>query len=189
MSPTSKSFVLFLSVLAALGGSACQSPSDTDSTLKVDDFVDAAATPDPTTAVASTGKTYRVVRGNNQPDDILEYDWRASFSVSITINSNASDEDVDLSFPVTLSSASVKIQQASGGIVTPPTGSDTEHYESVITSSTSNKFAGVNTTITMTFDVWYDLPNLQKEALASVIISCTDDDGVSFSKTVTVKIN
>ncbi len=179
--------VLLVSGSFALG--ACQSPSDTDETLDVDDFVDTSVTPDPATAQTGSDRTYRVVRGNNQPDDILAYDWKASFAVTVTLNGNALDEDIDLDFPVEITSATVKVQQASGGIVTPPTGGDTEHYESVITQSTTNKFNAANSSATMYFDVWYDLPSLRSEALATVTISFKDDEGVSFTKEVTVRIN
>ena len=135
-----------------------------------------------------SGKTYRVVRGNNQPDDILEYDWKVSFAVNVRLNSNSTSEDIDLEFPVEITSATVKVQQASGGIVTPPTGGDAEHYESVITSSTTNRISAVNGTATLYFDVWYDLPNLKKEALATITVTFKDDDGSSFSKDVTLKI-
>lgn len=181
--------VLAVVVLAAVSAAGCQSPSDTTTSLDVDDFVDAAGSPDPATAEVSTGRTYRVVRGNNQPDDVLEYDWKASFAVTVTLNSNATSDDIDLEFPVTVTSATVKIQQASGGIVTPPTGSDFEHYESVITQSTGNKFSSANTSVTMWFDVWYDLPSLKQEALATVTVSFKDNDSLSFSKTVDVRIN
>ena len=185
---SSRFLVLVLFLLAAMTGSACQSPSDTDTSLDVDDFVDAAGSPDPATAEASSGKTYRVVRGNNQPDDILEYDWKVSFAVTVTLNSNSTSDDVDLEFPVKITSATVKVQQASGGIVTPPTGSDSEHYDSIITQSSANTFSGANTSVTLWFDVWYDLPSLRKEALATITVIMQDDDGMSFSKEVTVKI-
>jgi hypothetical protein len=129
-----------------------------------------------------------VVRGNNQPDDILAYDWITRFSVTLTFNSNATSDDVDLTFPVTITAATAKVEQATGGIVTPPTGGDTEHYDSTIVSSTGAKFAAVGATQTVTFDVWYDLPSLRNEALVTVTINLKDDDAVTFSKTVTVQV-
>ena len=168
--------------------SGCQKPTE-DSSFDVDDFVDTSVNPSPAVAEKSSGKTYRVVRGNNQPDDILEYDWKASFTVTVTLNSHATDSDgADLNFPVTLNAASVKIQQASGGIVTPPTGGETEHYESVIAQASGNEFGTVNSSVSTTFDVWYDLPSLRKEALASVTFTFQDNDGTTFSKVVDVKI-
>ena len=43
---------------------------------------------------------------------------------------NTPDKNVTVTFPVKISSATIKVQQASGGIITPPTGSDVEHYAS-----------------------------------------------------------
>jgi hypothetical protein len=174
---------------AALSLSACQSATSTEETLKVDDFVDATVTPNPATAAACTdGKTYRVVRGNNQPDDILLYDWCSTFAVTLTLNKNATDKDVNLSFPVEITSATVKVEQASGGIVSPPTGGDTEHYDSVLLSSTASEITAVGGATTMSFYVWYDLPSLRKEARITVTISFKDDDDVTFAKTVKVNV-
>ena len=60
------------------------------------------------------------------------------------------------------------VQQASGGIVTPPTGTDKEKYDFVITQLEHEPADAVGSTAVMTFDVWYDLPNLRKEALVNV---------------------
>jgi hypothetical protein len=178
---------LFVTALSIAG---CQSASTSDTTLNVDDFVDASAAPSPTNAVESTdGRTYRVVRGNNQPDEILLFDWKTSFAVTVSINKNATDKDVNLTFPVEITSTSVKVEQAAGGIVTTPTGGDTEHYDSVLASATGNKIAAVGGAITMTFDVWYDLPSLRKEAVITVTVSFKDDDGVTFSKQIKVNVN
>jgi hypothetical protein len=177
-----------LALLAVICLNGCQKPTE-DTSYDVDDFVDTSVSPNPATADTSSGKTYRVVRGNNQPDEILQYDWKTTFTVNVTLNSHATDSDgADLNFPVTLSSASVKVQQASGGIVNPPTGGETEHYESVIAQATGNEFGGVNTSISTTFDVWYDLPSLRKEALATVTFTFQDNDGKTFSKVVDVKV-
>lgn len=178
-----------LLVAAALAG-ACQSPTSTDTdTLDVDDFVDATVSPSPAAAQASTdGKTYRLVRGNNQPDDILAYDWKTTISVAVTLNSNAASDDVDLEFPATILSATAKVEQASGGIVSPPTGGESEHYESVLVSSTGNSFAAPNITQTMVFDIWYDLPSLRKEALVTFTVSMKDEDGATFTKTASVQV-
>jgi hypothetical protein len=173
---------------ALLFVNGCQKPTE-DSSFDVDDFVDTSVNPNPAIADASTGKTYRVVRGNNQPDEILDYDWKTNFTVTVTLNTHATDSDgANLNFPVTLNSASVKIQQASGGIVNPPTGGETEHYESVIAQASGNEFGAVNSSISTTFDVWYDLPSLRKEALASVTFTFQDNDGTTFTKVVDVKV-
>lgn len=168
--------------------SACQSPTDPDDALDVDDFLEISVTPNPAIADASTdGRTYRVVRGNNQPDDILLFDWRTSFTINLTLNGQADDEGA-LEFPVDLTTITIEVKQASGGIVTPPGGGETEHSDFVVVQTSGNRFGGVNSSNTMTFDVWYDLPSLRKEALAVVNLSFRDDDGQTFSKAYDVRI-
>jgi hypothetical protein len=177
-----------LAVLPLLSG--CQKTSSTDSTIKVDTFVESTTTPGVASADGpGTGKTYRIVRGNNQPDDILEYDWHTAFNVTVKINNHATDDSIKLSFPVTLSSASIKVQQASGGIVNPPTGGDTEHYE-YVSSASGNTIGAVNGAISLNFDVWYDLPSLRREALITVTLNFTDDSSTpkTFTKTVNVQV-
>ena len=43
-----------------------------------------------------------------------------SLTISFKLNSNATSEDVDLAFPVGITSATAKVQQAAGGIISPP---------------------------------------------------------------------
>lgn len=183
-----KSMRLWLCAIVLLGAGACQSPTDPDESLDVDDFVDAEAFPDPATAEESSGRTYRVVRGNNRPDEILEYDWRTNFSLTVTINGNANDEDLDLEFPITLSAATVKVQQASGGIVSPPTSGAIEYYESIITQTTGNSFPNASSSVTMYFDVYYDLPSLRREALVTVTLNMVDNEGTGFTKLVELRV-
>ncbi|MGH9309292.1 MAG: hypothetical protein ACRD1U_07955 [Vicinamibacterales bacterium] len=163
---------------------ACQSPTDPDDTPDVDDFLEYTVAPAPIAAAESDdGRTYRVVRGNNQPDDILRYDWKASFSLTVRLNDKADDEDY-LTFPVELTSASIAVKQASGGIVTSPTGGEVEHSEYVVTRSTSKVFGAVDASNTLDMDVWYDLPSLRKEALFTVTLTFRDEDGVTFTKVI-----
>jgi len=169
--------------------SACQSPTDPDDSIGVDDFVDGSVTPDPVNAAESTdGKTYRVPR-NNAVDDVLLYDWKASFGVTVRLNSTADDKDLDLAYPVKMSSIGVTVQQASGGVVTPPTGTETVHSEYIVRDSTGNSYGGANTSNGFTIDLWYDLPSLRKEALVTVAVGLVDDDGRAFQKTIEVKVN
>jgi hypothetical protein len=172
-------------VSTTVGG--CQSPTSPDDTLDVDDFLVTSVAPDPALATESTdGTTYRVVRGNNQPDDILPFDWYTSFTVTLTLNDKADDKDV-LTFPVDLTTVTLQVKQASGGIVTPPTGGETEHF-SYVTQASSNRFGAVNSSVNIGFDVWYDLPSLRREALVSVSLAFKDVDGKTFSKVYDVKV-
>lgn len=175
-------------LLCACMLSACQSPTDPDEALDVDDILDMSSSPNPAAAAAATdGRTYRVVRGNNQPDEILPFDWFTSFSVTATLNDQADDEDASLEFPVDVTSVSVGVKQASGGIVTPPTGGETEHFF-YVTEASGNRFPSANSSVSARFDVWYDLPSLRKEALITITISFTDADGFSFSKAYDVRV-
>ena len=173
--------------VCALLGSACQSPTDPDDTLDIDDFLVISVTPSPAIATESTdGKTYRVVRGNNQPDDILTYDWKTTFTLSATLNDKADDKDA-LEFPVDITSVTLQVKQASGGIVTPPSGGETEYFTHV-TQASSNRYTAINQTVTIFFEVWYDLPSLRREALVQVTLGFKDDDGVAFTKTYDVRV-
>lgn len=165
----------------------CQSPTDPDNTLEVDDFLDMSVTPNPATADASTdGRTYRVVRGNNQPDDVLAYDWLTTFTVTATLNGKADDKDA-LEFPVDVTSITLVVKQASGGIVTAPAGGDTEHFY-YVTEASTNRFAAANSSVNVKFDAWYDLPSLRKEALITVSLAFKDNDGTTFTKSYDVRV-
>ena len=176
-------------LLAALPLAGCQSPTDPDDVVQYDEVVDVAATPDPVQADTATGgRTYRVVRGNNQPDDILPYDWHAVFSATVTFNDQALDSDIGVDFPVRITSTTLTVKQASGGIVTPPTGSETEKFEFVTLNATSNQLTGIDAPLTLTFEVWYDLPSLRREAVVALALTFVDDDGASFQKTVDIRV-
>ena len=167
----------------------CQKPTDPDDTVRVDEAVDVASNPDPIIADTATGgRAYRVVRGNNQPDDILPYDWHTLFSSTILFNSKATDKDLDIDFPVRVVATTLTIKQASGGIITPPSGSETEKYEFVTLSASGNQFASTNAPVTLSFEAWYDLPSLRKEAVIQVAASFVDNDGTSFQKTVDLRV-
>lgn len=173
----------WICIVLWLVAAGCQSPTDPDDTVDYDEVLDATVSPEPIIADTATGgRTYRVVRGNNQPDDILPYDWHAIFSTTLTFNDKADDNDVDIDFPVKISATTVAVKQASGGIITPPTGTETEKSEFVILNTSSNQIGAINSPTTTTFEVWYDLPNLRKEAVVVVTFSFTDDDGTVFQK-------
>jgi hypothetical protein len=174
-------------ITAALAMEGCQRPTAETETTSVDDFIGASAPATVTASPSTDGRTYRVVR-NNETDLIVAYQFKVTFAVTVTVNSNATDKKYDLTFPITLAQASVKVNQASGGILTPPSGGDTERSEFVITQASGNKFAGASTSLTMNFDVWYTMPSQQKEALITVAFNMSDDDGKVFSKTTTINV-
>jgi hypothetical protein len=176
-------------LLAAVAVAGCQSPTDPTDRLTYDEAIDITSTPNPITADSDTGgRTYRVVRGNNQPDDILAYDWHSVFTAAINLNGNATDDDLDIDFPVRVVATTLTIKQASGGIITPPSGSETEKYEFVTLSASGNQIASTNAPVTLTFEAWYDLPSLRREAVVQVAASFVDNDGTTFQKTVDLRV-
>ena len=75
--------------------------------------------------------------------------------------------------------------------MTPPTGGEIEHYESVILSTTGSTISAVNGSITMTFQVWYSLPSKAREALITETISMKDNSSTpkTFAKDVKIRVN
>jgi hypothetical protein len=177
---------LAAALLAAAAAWGCQSPTEADDT-STEEFVVTSLSPDPVTAAGPTGRFYTFVPTNSQPNEQREYDWRSSFRLGVSLNSHATDDDVNLEFPVKITTATVRVQQASGGIITPPTGSDQEHYEADF-RATSNTMSAVDQAVSLDFDVWYDLPNLRREALVTVALTFTDNESRSFSRAVEVRI-
>jgi hypothetical protein len=179
----------FAVLLAALAAANCQSPTNPSDKVSYDDAIDMTSTPDPIAADTLTnGRTYRVVRGNSQPDDILAYDWHTVFGTTVQLNGNATDKDLDIDFPVRVTATTLVVKQAVGGIITPPTGSDSEKFEFVTLSASGNTMSGTNTPITLNFEVWYDLPSLKKEAVIQVTVTFVDNDGTTFAKTADFKV-
>lgn len=179
--------VLLLMIMALSWG--CQSPTNSSDAINYDDVVVTTVTPDPVVADTDTGgRTYRVVRGNNQPDEILAYDWHAIFSMTVAFNNDALDNDVDVDFPVRLTATTLTVKQASGGIVTPPTGAESEKYEFVTLNTSGNQFPAIDSPISLTFEVWYDLPSLRKEAVINVTFTFLDDGGTPFQKVADVRV-
>jgi hypothetical protein len=176
---------------AAVSLAGCQKTDSTDSTLKVDDFVASTPTPNPATADGpGTGQFYRVVIGNNQPDEIREYQYHVAFGLGTTINNNATSSSVDLTFPATVSSASAVVHQASGGIIVPPPSTDAEYSKCNLASSSASSITAVNGVINMNWDCWYTLPSGRKEAVVVVTLNFTDDSSTpkTFTKTVNENI-
>jgi hypothetical protein len=176
-------------LVAALALGACQSPTDPDDAISTDDVIDVSVSPNPVLADTATGgRTYRLVRGNNQPDEILPYDWHTVFTAAVSFNNAATDDDVDIEFPVRITSTTLTVKQASGGIITTPTGGETEKFEFVTLGASSNQATGIDSPVTLTFEVWYDLPSLRKEAVVTLGFTFQDDDGATFQRTFDVTI-
>ena len=81
----------------------------------------------------------------------------------------------------------IKVQQASGGVIMTPTGSDIEHYDYL--SQVANNYIAAKGTGSVTFNpVWYWLPNGGREAVVTMTFSFLDDNSSSFSETATVNV-
>jgi hypothetical protein len=182
----SRTWLMAVAIASAIG---CQSPTDPDDVIQWDDVVTVTAAPDPILADMLTGgRTYRVVRGNNQPDEILPYDWHTVFSATILLTDKATHKDVDLDFPVRITSTTLTVKQASGGIVTPPTGGETERYDFITLNATGNQLSAVNSPVSLAFEVWYDLPSQRKEAVVTLSFAFVDNDGTTFQRTADVRV-
>ncbi len=160
---------------------ACSSPTDPNATTAK---VDLTANPSPTSALPSNGVTYTIVGDATHPDQIKEYPWQTHFSLTMA-------ETAGVGLDIT--SISVKVQQAAGGIITPPTNGQVEHYQFTSRSS-GNRLEGHGMAV-VGFDVWYALPNQGREAVITVIVTFLDKkdvsnltDDVSFTNQVTVQV-
>jgi hypothetical protein len=175
---------------AALLVAACQSPTEPDDPIVVDDFVEASQTPNPAEATAGDGRTYEKPQ-TDLPSLFLPYDWKVRFGVTLLVNGTANDEDLHLRFPVEITAVNLVVQQCTNGIVVPPSG-DAIYTAHDVASSTGSSFGGVNTTNTLTLDVWYDLPNGRKEACIDVTVGLKwkndDNADVSGQKVVRVRV-
>lgn len=178
-----------LLVTIGVAASGCQNPSSASATADYSTALDVGVNPDPILADTSTsGKTYRVVRGNNQPDEIMPYDWHAVFTTRLTANNNTTNEELNLDYPIRITAATVEVRQATGGIITPPSGSDKEAYEYVPLAASGNQFGAVNSSINMDFEVWYHLPSLRKESVMTLSFSFVDNDGTTFQRSLDFKV-
>jgi hypothetical protein len=151
-----------------VAGCGTTAPTSTASTFTV--------VPATATAEAASGRTYTILGDSTHADRVIEYPWKTSFTVSITETAGVGRS---------ISAVSVKVQQASGGIVITPT-SDIEHYD--YTSHASGNRIEAKGSGTVGFDVWYDLPNKGREALVTVTFSFLDDNSSSFSESTSVKV-
>ncbi|MPY86558.1 MAG: hypothetical protein GEU99_01395 [Luteitalea sp.] len=165
---------------------ACQEATDPE------DLADPVDLTAPITVNARDGgdRTYTIQRGDDPAfDEVRQYDHKVTFDVTSALTNAAVDEDEwDLELPLTITSASVKVEQASGGIATPPTGSEVVHQE-YTSQSSGSVLPEVGSTVTQTFTVWYWLPNRGTEALITVSYTFSDDDGATASDSVDVLVS
>lgn len=167
-----------LLLLAALGLSACETPTGGSSANVVLTF-----SPDPAVAVASSGRSYVVQGDDNTPDETRQYDWQTSFTVNLAETEGSDLEILGLTF---------RVQQATGGIITPPTSG--VEYHDYVPQSSGSRLPG-NGSASVHFDAWYDLPNLGREAVATVTFTFLDEndeddatDDVTFTESVQVRV-
>jgi hypothetical protein len=132
--------------------------------------------PSPAIATPSSGVTYTILGDDTHPDQIIEYPWKTSFTVTIQETAGVGRN---------ITAMSLKVQQASGGIVITPT-SGVEHYQ-YNSQASGNRIEG-NGTANVSFEAWYDLPNDGREALVTVTFSFTDDNNASFAELASVQV-
>lgn len=162
-----------LVALLASGLTGCDAPTESTSLE-----VTLTASPDPAPPTASTGVTYKVPSTTDgEPDEIRTYPWRTSFVVNITETGGLA---------VDITAVTLKVQQASGGIVIAPSGGEVEYYR--FNSSASGNRVTANGSASVGFEVWYDLPNKGREALVTVTLGFKDDDDNQFSDVIAVKV-
>src|SRR5262245_34106910 len=90
-------------ILAALALGSCQSPNDPNETV---DLIESSVTPDPASSVGPTGRFYTVER-DDEPDEVREYDWHATFTITVRLTEDANKDNVGLDLPLDITSATV----------------------------------------------------------------------------------
>ena len=165
---------MILVVVGMLSLVACQSPTSTTGSEEIE----VTASPNPTTAVQSTGKTYTVTY-DTKPNETFEYEWKTSFTVTLKNTSKVGAK---------ISSMSITVNPASGGIIITPTTGEVSHYDYAVSAS-ANRVEGNNGTATIAFDVWYTVAGHGKEALATVGFSFLNDDSVTMSASESVRVS
>ena len=118
---------------------------------------------------------------------MLPYDWHAVFSSTLVLNNNATSEDLNLDFPVRITGATLVVKQATGGIITPPSGTEKQAFEYVPLSASGNPFTSVANPISVSFEMWYDLPSLRRESVVTLTYAFVND-GTSFQRAIDCKV-
>ncbi len=161
-----------LPLLAAAWLGACNSPTSSSATLSVT----LTASPDPATATGPTGVQYKVTNADGTVS-YYEYDYRTSFTVTIQETGGTA---------LDITALNLTVQQATGGIVIPPSGGDQVYFK--FSSLAATNHINAKGSADVGFDAWYDLPSGGKEALCTVAFSFADASGNTYSKTLGVKV-
>ena len=112
------------------------------------------------------------------------FDFLAEVGDPVTgVAVGATEDNLNIDFPVRVTATTLTVKQASGGIVTPPTGSESEKFEFITLNATGNQLGGTHQPVSLSYEVWYDLPSLRKEAVVTMAVSFVDSDGTTFQKT------
>ena len=152
-----------------------------DETTESDSSEEATFTfsPDPAVAAESTdGRTYTILGDDTHADQVIKYPWKTRFTVTMEETGGVGRD---------ITSMSIRVQQASAGVVITPTNSEVERYD--YQSQTNGNRLEAKGKTSVTFDVWYDLPNDGREALITVTFSYIDDDDLSFSESAQVQVH
>lgn len=176
--PRSMTTAMLAAVAAWLAG--CSSPTDATSTAAEVTLSASAAN-----AQSSSGRFYIVQGDVNNPDQTLQYPFQSSFNVTLAESGGTT---------VDITSINLKIQQATNGIITPPTNGQVEYYE-FVSSASASQLSG-NGQATVGFQAWYALPNKGRECVATVTVTFADrkgtasdtSDDVGFAETLNVQI-
>lgn len=150
---------------AALSFVGCNE-APTDPTSMVSFLVEVSSAPDPAIAVTSTGVTY------SEGDQVLEYQFMTTFDVIMSL---AADQ-----VGVTISRAGLNLQQAMGGIVDTPVTGEIERFRFDARAAGNRIEPGGEATLS--FDVWYTVPNGGREALVTVTLNFVNDNGSPLSQ-------
>jgi hypothetical protein len=157
-------------VLPAVLLHGCDSPAQpSDSTL--------TATPNPAFAEPSNGVFYTIPGDSDEEDEVREYPWKTSFTVTFT-------ETAGVGLDIT--AVNLTVQQAAGGIVVPPPSGQVERHQFNLQAGTNrvDPFASA----TLAFEVFFELPNGNREALATASVSWRDDNDYTGTETTQVRI-
>jgi hypothetical protein len=161
-------FVVALSSAGVAPG--CKTPTEIE-----EETIILTVAPSPVAVAALRGVFYTIKGDETHPDEVREYDWKASFTVT------AHDEKGLDGLKIT--GITVALQPAAGGIVFNPR-SDTVYFDYNIQAAGNDVPKNGSTSVNI--EVWYDLPNAGREALLTVSLGFIDEDKLAYTESVEV---